>query len=864
MTATTNAIRLLPPARAEATGRAAHFPWVCGVGLGLLGFASNFAAIDVAFGLDFIMGGTLAVIALRLFGLGPGIAAGVIAGATTYFLWHHPYAAIVFTCEIAFIGVLERWRNVPSTLAAAIYWIVIGTPLLVATYGGIMGMDAVSLGLVITKQAINGLIQVILAEAAILGLLLMAPRFGRALGQTGVGLRNLMFVALVGFTAVPVMVLGTLEARNQFDKVIGNTSMKAIGLLDQAGALLRNEFVTVERAIMASVGNDADLRAAMRVHDIAMLRLRVQGEGTRELMGDISPVLPVLPTLDNLAAVGDNGRPARLDVRQSLARLNGLLAEMALPKGGEVAIHAAPPPAAAGKKIDLDDGLSLLLPTMPGKSIMLVWSAARVEAARPLGASGAWLQAFVPLQEAVLDYRSSLLRQLIAALAVLLVVPVIALPVSRHVSTGLAGITDAMRQFASVGFAGSPGSLQRSGIVELASVGKEFDRLVAELASKRTQARLYQQRLERVISDAPAVIFVAPYVDDVISGHASYISPSAERIIGYTPEEMNTPGWFADNLHPDDRDRIAESDRNLREKGKTTHHFRFRHKQGHYLTIYNETQVILDTEAATREVIGLWIDQTKQHEVERKLIQSAKLVDIGQMATGMAHELNQPLNIIDLAAANLAGRLERGKADGDYVRAKLDRIRQQVSRASEIIDHMRIFGRSDPEERRPFKVARVLEAIDKMYRKQIQFDGIEFVVVDDLPGAEVVGSEGQLEQVLLNLIINARYQIRMRINRGETSPGGGRHRIRISLAGDGGDRNVRIVATDTGGGIDPAVLPRIFEPFVTTKPVGQGTGLGLSITYGIIHDMGGEFEAVNEGEGACFIITLPFAAKVAA
>ncbi len=863
MTATTT-VPLVSTARQGTPGHAGLLYWGCGLALGVLGFALNLAAIDIAFGLDFIMGGTFAVIALRLFGLGPGIAAAAIAGATTYFLWHHPYAAIVFTCEVAFIGMLARWRNVPSLLAAAVYWIVIGAPLLWLTYGGILGMDGVSLGLVIAKQAINGLIQVILAEVAILGLLLAAPQLGRWLGQTGVGLRNLMFVALVGFSAVPVMTLSALDAQGQFDNIVRSSSAKAEALLGQADALLRNEFATVEKTIMASVGNGADLRAAMRVHHIALLGMRVQGEGTRELMGDIPSTVPVLPTLDSVTTARDDGRSVRLDVRQSLTRLNGLLAAMALPKGGEVAIHVVPPAVAAGQKVDLDDGRSLLLPAMPGKSIMQVWSAARVEAVRPLASTGASLRAVIPLREAVIEYRSSVLRHLLTPLAVLLVVPVIALPVSRHVSAGLAGITAAMRQFASVGFAGSPDSLQRSGIVELASVGKEFDRLVAELARKRAEARLYQQRLERVISDAPAIIFVAPYVDDVISRRASYISPSAERIIGFAPEEMNAPEWFVENLHPDDRERIARSDRTLREKGKTAHRFRFRHKQGHYLTIYNEMQLILDPETITREVIGLWIDQTKQYEAERQLIQSAKLVDLGQMATGMAHELNQPLNIIDLAAANLAGRIERGKADDAYVTAKLERIRQQVTRASEIIDHMRIFGRTDQEERRPFKVARVLEGIDMMYRKQIQLDGIEFVVADDLPGAEVTGSAGHVEQVLLNLITNARYQIRERIKRGETAPGGGKHCIRISLAGDRDQGQLRLVVTDTGGGIDPAVLPRIFEPFVTTKPVGQGTGLGLSIAYGIIHDMGGEIEAGSEGEGAYFIITLPIAAAVAA
>jgi C4-dicarboxylate-specific signal transduction histidine kinase len=261
-------------------------------------------------------------------------------------------------------------------------------------------------------------------------------------------------------------------------------------------------------------------------------------------------------------------------------------------------------------------------------------------------------------------------------------------------------------------------------------------------------------------------------------------------------------------------------------------------------------------------VVGVGQDITELNKVrveqenERKkaagqIIQASKLATLGEMATSVAHELNQPLNAIRMAAGNIRRKLSQGSADPIYLRDKLLRIEEQTARAAVIIDHMRMFGREatePPESIDPRKV--VMNALD-LVGEQLRLAGIEVVTVLPEDCACVVGHIIQMEQVILNLLTNALDAI----NAVEQSEGGAKITLRVFE----GDNVVHISALDTGGGISDDVLHRIFEPFYTTKQMGKGTGLGLSVSYGIVRDMKGTIAAENIGDGARFTITLPMA-----
>jgi PAS domain S-box-containing protein len=242
-------------------------------------------------------------------------------------------------------------------------------------------------------------------------------------------------------------------------------------------------------------------------------------------------------------------------------------------------------------------------------------------------------------------------------------------------------------------------------------------------------------------------------------------------------------------------------------------------------------------------------DITDRKQAEAQVIQAAKLATLGEMATGVAHELNQPLNVIRMAAGNVLRKLEKGTADPAYLSEKLERVAAQTQRAAAIIDHMRMFGRRATESPRELDPRETIRGALDMIGEQLRLNEIEIDL--NVPDAcrPIRGHLVQMEQVLLNLLTNARDAI-------QGNDSGGERKIRVSLEDGGGD-TVKISVHDSGGGIPESTLDRIFEPFFTTKELDKGTGLGLSVSYGIIRDMGGSIEAANVDGGARFTLNLP-------
>jgi len=235
-------------------------------------------------------------------------------------------------------------------------------------------------------------------------------------------------------------------------------------------------------------------------------------------------------------------------------------------------------------------------------------------------------------------------------------------------------------------------------------------------------------------------------------------------------------------------------------------------------------------------------------EKQEQLVQAGKLATLGELTTGVAHELNNPLNNIGLFVGNAIDLIELGVTDKEQIVRELRQATQQVRKATEIISHLRTFGRAAPVRREPISLRQVIERALSLMQEQLRLREIE-VTVDLGPEEPVVlGNPIQLEQVFINLLTNGRDAV-------ADSP---RKAIRIS--GSVGSTMVEVAFIDTGPGIPPGLEPRIFDPFFTTKEVGKGTGLGLSITYGIIKEHGGTISVVSPpGEGATFLIQLPVA-----
>ena len=249
-------------------------------------------------------------------------------------------------------------------------------------------------------------------------------------------------------------------------------------------------------------------------------------------------------------------------------------------------------------------------------------------------------------------------------------------------------------------------------------------------------------------------------------------------------------------------------------------------------------------------------DITQRLETEQQLIQASKMATLGEMATGVAHELNQPLSVIKTASSFFMRKLRKDQAiEATIMQTMAEEIDRHVQRASKIIGHMRQFGRKADPDLAKVQLNDIITQALELFSQQLKVRGIDIQVnpAPDLP--MVMGDPDRLEQVVINLLINARDAIEERHTSDRYAPDAVKE---IRLATTLKDHVIELSVCDTGIGIDPQIAERIFEPFFTTKKVGQGTGLGLSISYGIIKECGGRIYArPGMDGGTCFIIEFP-------
>ncbi len=252
-------------------------------------------------------------------------------------------------------------------------------------------------------------------------------------------------------------------------------------------------------------------------------------------------------------------------------------------------------------------------------------------------------------------------------------------------------------------------------------------------------------------------------------------------------------------------------------------------------------------------------DITQMLETEQQLIQTSKMATLGEMSTGVAHELNQPLTVIKTASDFFIKKIKnKEKIDADILYTMANEINSHVERATNIINHMRQFGRKSEIALTRVQVNEVLKDAFQIFSQQLKLREIEvdWNLEEDLP--EIMADPSRLEQVFINLLINARDAIEEEWRPKEKKKGD--KKITLKTVSEG--KTVIVEVRDTGTGIPESIKDKIFEPFFTTKKVGEGTGLGLSISYGIIKDCGGSINALSNREGGTrFVIKFPISDK---
>ncbi|HEY2786687.1 MAG TPA: PAS domain S-box protein [Fimbriiglobus sp.] len=371
------------------------------------------------------------------------------------------------------------------------------------------------------------------------------------------------------------------------------------------------------------------------------------------------------------------------------------------------------------------------------------------------------------------------------------------------------------------------------------------------------QFRRAQLRLAHVIASSPVVLFTL-----AVEGQAlrlAWISDNVRALTGDMAADALHTNWWEDRLHPDDRTRVWAEIRELFVDGSKAHEYRFRHRGETYRWVRAEMRLFRDADNNPVEVVGSWSDVTDRRHLEDQFRQAQKMEAVGRLAGGVAHDFNNLLTIINGYGEVLLTGLPADDPNRDLVREMVT----AGERAAGLTRQLLAFSRKTIIESRVLDLTVVVADVQKMLRRIVGED-VQLAVASDPAVDAVKADPGQIEQVLLNLVVNAR----------DAMPKGGRLTIEVRNAelDDTYARShldvrpgpyVLLAVTDSGCGMDAATVARIFEPFFSTKGE-HGTGLGLATVHGIVRQGGGHVAVYSEvGRGTTFKVYLPRVEKQA-
>jgi PAS domain S-box-containing protein len=365
-----------------------------------------------------------------------------------------------------------------------------------------------------------------------------------------------------------------------------------------------------------------------------------------------------------------------------------------------------------------------------------------------------------------------------------------------------------------------------------------------------TEQRQMEQELravERSYRTLVDQLQVVTYIGELGQwGDLRFVSPAVEGLLGYAPDELiGRPDLFERIHHPDDLGRAKEFGRHLRENGRATaDEYRLIARDGRVVNVMNEAMIVHDEDTGAPLFLqGVLIDVTARRELEDQLRQSQKMEAIGRLAGGIAHDFNNLLTAIKGYGEFLLADLP---ADGSSHRDAHE-IVAAADRAAALTRQLLAFSRRQTLAPQPLDLNEVVADLEGLLGRLLG-EPIELVLELATEVPPVRADRGQLEQVVMNLVVNA----------SDAMPDGGRLTIATAATG----RSVELTVADSGIGMEPEVRSHLFEPFFTTKAPGEGTGLGLATVYGIVEQSGGTIDVETApGKGSTFTVRLPVAAE---
>jgi PAS domain S-box-containing protein len=363
--------------------------------------------------------------------------------------------------------------------------------------------------------------------------------------------------------------------------------------------------------------------------------------------------------------------------------------------------------------------------------------------------------------------------------------------------------------------------------------------LTAQVETEK-QLQEAQRTLASLLRNLPGVVYRCDHNKERTM---QFISPSCEELTGYSPKafvEARQLSYGKDLIHPEDREGVWQETKAALNDRKTFQlSYRLKCSDGSVKWVWEQGCGVFAESGKIMGCEGYVVDMTKQRELEDQLRKTERLAELGTLASGMAHEIGTPMNVI-LGRAELLMR----KTKDESTRRGLETIVTQVERITKIMNQLLSFARKRPSAKHDVDLVWAIGNVLDMLVEKFKSQGIQVVkeYSPDLP--QVLADSDHITQVILNLLLNAC----------QAMSEGGTLTLKLCQKRD----MVELSVQDTGTGIPEDQVSKIFDPFFTTKAVGEGTGLGLTVVHGIIQENNGTIRVTSiPGQGSTFIISLP-------
>ena len=370
-----------------------------------------------------------------------------------------------------------------------------------------------------------------------------------------------------------------------------------------------------------------------------------------------------------------------------------------------------------------------------------------------------------------------------------------------------------------------------------------FVAIILDLTERvRTQHQLEetQRTLSTLLTNLPGMVYRCRNDEDWTM---EFISPGCQGLTGYAPEAFLGAKPFSygrDIMVPEDYSRVYQEVQDaLTGKRPFQLSYRIRTEDGTIKWVWEQGCGIYSERGTVLAIEGYIVDITQERLLQEQLRKTERLAELGTLASGMAHEIGTPMNVI-LGRAELLMR----KAKDEHTRTGLATIVTQVERITKIMNQLLSFARRRPSERRAVNLSTVVTDVLDVLQEKLRKHRIQIQRIDAPALPRACADPDQMNQVLLNLVLNAC----------QAMPEGGTLTLQLRPVGT----MVEMKVQDTGCGMSEEDVRKVFDPFFTTKPVGEGTGLGLTVVHGIIQEHEGTIRVSSvPGQGATFIVTLP-------